>query len=61
MTGICIGFLFPQVGNHINVNNSHWVAEDAGIGAGVDSYFEYLIKGAILLQEPKYMEMFQGK
>uniref|UniRef100_A0A8C4QHT5 alpha-1,2-Mannosidase n=1 Tax=Eptatretus burgeri TaxID=7764 RepID=A0A8C4QHT5_EPTBU len=47
------------VGNHINVNNSHWVAEDAGIGAGVDSYFEYLIKGAILLQEPKYMEMFQ--
>lgn len=38
-----------------------WVAQDAGIGAGVDSYFEYLVKGAILLQDKKLMAMFLGK
>lgn len=38
-----------------------WVAQDAGIGAGVDSYFEYLVKGAILLQDQKLMAMFLGK
>ncbi|XP_061428164.1 LOW QUALITY PROTEIN: ER degradation-enhancing alpha-mannosidase-like protein 2 [Lethenteron reissneri] len=47
------------VGNHIDVKTSAWVAQDAGIGAGIDSYFEYLVKGAILLHEPEYMEMFK--
>ncbi|XP_073539793.1 ER degradation-enhancing alpha-mannosidase-like protein 2 [Phyllobates terribilis] len=46
------------VGNHIDVITSKWVAQDAGIGAGVDSYFEYLVKGAILLQDEKMMSMF---
>ncbi|XP_056403979.1 ER degradation-enhancing alpha-mannosidase-like protein 2 [Hyla sarda] len=47
------------VGNHIDVMTSKWVAQDAGIGAGVDSYFEYLVKGAILLQDEEMMAMFQ--
>ncbi|XP_040187657.1 ER degradation-enhancing alpha-mannosidase-like protein 2 [Rana temporaria] len=46
------------VGNHIDVMTSKWVAQDAGIGAGVDSYFEYLVKGAILLQDEEMMSMF---
>ncbi|XP_069608238.1 ER degradation-enhancing alpha-mannosidase-like protein 2 [Ranitomeya imitator] len=46
------------VGNHIDVMTSKWVAQDAGIGAGVDSYFEYLVKGAILLQDEQMMAMF---
>ncbi|XP_060044860.1 ER degradation-enhancing alpha-mannosidase-like protein 2 isoform X4 [Erinaceus europaeus] len=46
------------VGNHIDVLTGKWVAQDAGIGAGVDSYFEYLVKGAILLQDKKLMAMF---
>ncbi|XP_013382068.1 ER degradation-enhancing alpha-mannosidase-like protein 2 [Lingula anatina] len=46
------------VGNHINVQTGQWTALDSGIGAGVDSYFEYLVKGAILLQKPELMEMF---
>lgn len=37
------------------------MAQDAGIGAGVDSYFEYLVKGAILLQDKELMAMFLGK
>uniref|UniRef100_A0A0N5ARZ6 alpha-1,2-Mannosidase n=1 Tax=Syphacia muris TaxID=451379 RepID=A0A0N5ARZ6_9BILA len=46
------------VGNHINVQNGEWTATDAGIGAGIDSYFEYLAKGALLFQRPKLMQQF---
>lgn len=45
-------------GNHIDVQSGRWVAQDAGIGAGVDSYFEYLVKGAIMLSRPELMRMF---
>ncbi|MFT7800821.1 ER degradation-enhancing alpha-mannosidase-like protein 2 [Arapaima gigas] len=46
------------VGNHIDVISSKWVAQDAGIGAGVDSYFEYLVKGSIMLQDEELLSMF---
>ncbi|XP_031340524.1 ER degradation-enhancing alpha-mannosidase-like protein 2 isoform X2 [Photinus pyralis] len=45
-------------GNHIDVLTGHWTAQDAGIGAAVDSYFEYLVKGSILLQKPELMKIF---
>ena len=48
------------MGNHINVMNGHWTAQDAGIGAGVDSYFEYLLKGGILFGLPRLVDMFKG-
>ncbi|GFU11169.1 ER degradation-enhancing alpha-mannosidase-like protein 2 [Nephila pilipes] len=47
------------VGNHINVQDGKWTALDSGIGGGVDSYFEYLVKAAILFQEPKFLKMFK--
>lgn len=56
----CLLYIHLQVGNHIDVQTGKWTAADAGIGAGVDSYFEYLVKGAILLQKPELMNMFQG-
>ncbi|XP_034392254.1 ER degradation-enhancing alpha-mannosidase-like protein 2 isoform X2 [Cyclopterus lumpus] len=46
------------VGNHIDILSKKWVAQDAGIGAGVDSYFEYLVKGAIMLQDEELLNMF---
>ncbi|KAE9417414.1 hypothetical protein Angca_008522, partial [Angiostrongylus cantonensis] len=46
------------VGNHINVQTGQWKATDTGIGAGVDSYFEYLVKGALLFQRPDLMKQF---
>ncbi|CAH2092190.1 unnamed protein product [Euphydryas editha] len=46
------------VGNHIDVMTGRWTAQDSGIGGGVDSYFEYLVKGAILLERPELMSMF---
>ncbi|XP_046896660.1 ER degradation-enhancing alpha-mannosidase-like protein 2 isoform X2 [Hypomesus transpacificus] len=50
--------LLKGVGNHIDVLTKKWVAQDAGIGAGVDSYFEYLVKGAIMLQDEELLTMF---
>ena len=49
-----------KVGNHIDVLSGKWTAQDAGIGAGVDSYFEYLLKGGILFGLPKLIDMFKG-
>uniref|UniRef100_A0A182ISP4 alpha-1,2-Mannosidase n=1 Tax=Anopheles atroparvus TaxID=41427 RepID=A0A182ISP4_ANOAO len=45
-------------GNHIDVQTGRWIAQDAGIGAGVDSYYEYLIKGSLLLEQPALMATF---
>ncbi|XP_028034306.1 ER degradation-enhancing alpha-mannosidase-like protein 2 isoform X1 [Bombyx mandarina] len=46
------------LGNHIDVMTGRWTAQDAGIGGGIDSYYEYLVKGAILLEKPELMSMF---
>ena len=48
------------MGNHIDVVSGKWTAQDAGIGAGVDSYFEYLLKGGILFGSPRLIDMFEG-
>ncbi len=48
------------VGNHVDVVTGKWTATDAGIGAGVDSYYEYLVKGGILLQRPELIKMFRA-
>ncbi|XP_034140686.1 ER degradation-enhancing alpha-mannosidase-like protein 2 isoform X2 [Drosophila guanche] len=45
-------------GNHIDVQSGRWTALDSGIGAGVDSLFEYLVKAAILLNRPELLELF---
>lgn len=47
------------LGNHIDVLTGHWTAQDSGIGAGVDSYFEYLAKGTLLFQNPLLASIFQ--
>jgi mannosidase alpha-like ER degradation enhancer 2 len=46
------------VGNHIDVMTGVWTAQDSGIGSGIDSYFEYLVKGALLFNKPELMSMF---
>ncbi|XP_006812583.1 ER degradation-enhancing alpha-mannosidase-like protein 2 [Saccoglossus kowalevskii] len=47
------------VGNHIDVKTGLWVALDSGIGAGVDSYLEYLVKGSFLLSNPALIDMYK--
>jgi len=46
------------LGNHIDVLTGRWTAVEAGIGAGVDSYYEYLAKGSSLLNRPELSRMF---
>ena len=36
------------VGETINVTTGRWARTDSGIGAGIDSYYEYLFKSYIL-------------
>ncbi|XP_020812182.1 ER degradation-enhancing alpha-mannosidase-like protein 2 [Drosophila serrata] len=45
-------------GNHIDVQSGRWTALDSGIGAGVDSLFEYLVKASMLLNRPELLELF---
>jgi len=47
------------LGNHIDVQTGQWKATDAGIGAGMDSYFEYLVKGTTLFADPNLFDMFK--
>ncbi|VDD80252.1 unnamed protein product [Mesocestoides corti] len=47
------------VGNHVNVSNGAWIGKEATIGSGVDSFFEYLLKGSIMLRLPELDAMFR--
>ncbi|MBN3299453.1 EDEM3 protein, partial [Amia calva] len=46
------------VGTVINIHNGDWVRRDSGVGAGIDSYYEYLMKAYILLGDDVYLERF---
>ncbi|TGZ64427.1 hypothetical protein CRM22_006386 [Opisthorchis felineus] len=47
------------LGNHIDVQTGRWTAVESTIGAGVDSLFEYLVKGAALFRLPELDAMFR--
>lgn len=38
--------------------NGDWATFDASIGAGIDSYYEYMYKAAVLFSSNRYMEWF---
>jgi mannosidase alpha-like ER degradation enhancer 3 len=46
------------VGTVLNVENGNWVRRESGIGAGIDSYFEYSLKAYILFGEEDYLYRF---
>uniref|UniRef100_A0A8C1LSD2 alpha-1,2-Mannosidase n=1 Tax=Cyprinus carpio TaxID=7962 RepID=A0A8C1LSD2_CYPCA len=46
------------VGTVINIHNGDWVRRDSGVGAGIDSYYEYLMKAYILLGDKVYLNRF---
>jgi len=45
-------------GNGINSETSSWDYYTSGIGAGIDSLYEYMLKGYILFGDPDYLKMF---
>jgi mannosidase alpha-like ER degradation enhancer 3 len=46
------------VGTILNVHNGDWINKEASIGAGIDSYYEYLFKGYVLLGDNELLHRF---
>ncbi|CAF0806229.1 unnamed protein product [Brachionus calyciflorus] len=46
------------VGTTINIHDGEWLNKDSSIGAGIDSYYEYLFKGYILLGDENLLFRF---
>lgn len=39
------------LGNTLHTDNAQWLRKDSGIGAGIDSFYEYLLKVANSLDQ----------
>ncbi|KAF8729495.1 hypothetical protein HU200_017433 [Digitaria exilis] len=48
------------VGTTLDVFTGKWIGYSSGIGAGVDSFYEYLIKAYILFGSDEYWDMFHA-
>ena len=46
------------VGSSINVNSGRWLDTESHIGGGIDSYYEYLLKGSILFGDAELGAMW---
>lgn len=46
------------MGTVVNVHSGDWIRRDSGVGAGIDSYYEYLLKSYILLGDERYLSRF---
>ncbi|KAI8362103.1 glycoside hydrolase, partial [Mortierella sp. GBAus27b] len=47
------------MGNTINITTGQWMSAMTGIGAGTDSFYEYLLKSYILFGNKEYYEMYE--
>eukprot|EP01118_Nematostelium_gracile_P016097 TRINITY_DN658_c0_g1_i4.p1 TRINITY_DN658_c0_g1~~TRINITY_DN658_c0_g1_i4.p1 ORF type:complete len:606 (+),score=142.25 TRINITY_DN658_c0_g1_i4:1738-3555(+) len=45
------------IGNHIDIWNGQWTYRDAGIGHGIDSFYEYLAKAAFFFGDQEYLDI----
>ncbi|KAG5536813.1 hypothetical protein RHGRI_024294 [Rhododendron griersonianum] len=48
------------LGTTLDVETGEWLEYSSGIGAGVDSFYEYLIKAHILFGKDEFWRMFQS-
>lgn len=48
-----------NLGNTVDMQTGQWTGQISGIGAGMDSYYEYLLKSFILFNELEDLELFQ--
>lgn len=46
------------MGTVLNVHSGDWIRRESGIGAGIDSYYEYCLKAYILLGDKSFLERF---
>lgn len=48
------------LGNVVNIQTGQWVGKQSGLGAGMDSFYEYLLKSYILFGEKEDYRMFMS-
>lgn len=48
------------VGEEINVETGAWVSASSHVGGGIDSYYEYLLKAAILFDDADCLRMWKA-
>ena len=53
-------FHLTKTGNTVDIQSGKWTGQISGIGAGMDSYFEYLFKSFVLFNEVEDLETFQS-
>lgn len=46
------------MGSVINIHDGNWMRKESGVGAGIDSYYEYLLKAYVLLGDDTYLHRF---
>ncbi|PVD24290.1 hypothetical protein C0Q70_14761 [Pomacea canaliculata] len=46
------------LGNVINIQTGEWAGKMSGLGAGIDSFYEYLLKAYVLFGEEQDLKMF---
>lgn len=46
------------MGTVLNVHSGDWIRRDSGVGAGIDSYYEYCLKSYVLLGDGRYLDRF---
>jgi hypothetical protein len=47
------------VGSLIDTDSGRWITSHTGIGAGIDSFYETILKSSIVLGEPSLMLLFE--
>ena len=47
------------VGAHIDIQTGTWTQAEASVGAGIDSFYEYLLKSYMLFGNERHLEIFE--
>lgn len=48
------------LGNVVNIQTGRWIGKQSGLGAGLDSFYEYLLKSYILFGEKEDLDIFNA-
>lgn len=58
LCGVLTTYMLLQ-GNNLDVITGRWIDDSAGIGAGIDSFYEYLFKAFVLFGNAEFLRMFE--
>ena len=48
------------MGSNINIETGSWTQSHTSVGAGSDSFYEYILKAYVLFGDPEFLEMFEA-